>query len=383
MKIKEEFKNLIPALSVEEFKQLEENCLAEGIRDAIITWHGYIIDGHNRYEIATKHKLKFETESKEFDSEIDAKIWMVNNQLGRRNLQPFVKGELTEVLKELLIKKGKENMSLGGEKKEGLSIMDKPLETHNTQKIIADQLGWGVGTKARFDVVVKKAPEEVKAKLRTGEVSINQVYQDIKKEEKREQQEIKKQEYKHRIETVSKNEFKIDIFNTGKQFRIIYADPPWQYDLEQTSPNLGGAIKHYNSMSIKELCALPIKEITAKDCVLFLWVTSPKLNLFLELMESWGFEYKTSFVWDKVKHNMGHYNSVRHEFLLIGGKGKSTPDVKKLFDSVISIERSEKHSEKPVEFIDLIDSLYNFGDRIELFARQAKKNNWFYWGNEI
>ena len=80
---------------------------------------------------------------------------------------------------------------------------------------------------------------------------------------------------------------------------------------------------------------------------------------------------------------MGHYNSVRHEFLLIGGKGKSTPDVKKLFDSVISIERSEKHSEKPVEFIDLIDSLYNFGDRIELFARQAKKNNWFYWGNEI
>lgn len=109
MKIKEEFKNLIPALSVEEFKQLEENCLTEGIRDAIITWDGYIIDGHNRYEIATKHQLKFETESKEFNSEVDAKIWMVNNQLGtRRNLQYFVKGELMKTLEELEKEKGLE-----------------------------------------------------------------------------------------------------------------------------------------------------------------------------------------------------------------------------------------------------------------------------------
>lgn len=109
MQIKDEFKKLIPALSVEEFKQLEQNCLAEGIREKIITWNGFIIDGHNRFEIATKHKLKFETESKEFDSEVDAKIWMVNNQLGtRRNLQYFVKGELMKTLEELEKEKGLE-----------------------------------------------------------------------------------------------------------------------------------------------------------------------------------------------------------------------------------------------------------------------------------
>ena len=89
MKIKEEFKNLIPALSVEEFKQLEENCLAEGIRDAIITWHGYIIDGHNRYEIATKHELQYESIEKSFDSEDDVKEWMIHNQFGRRNLSNY------------------------------------------------------------------------------------------------------------------------------------------------------------------------------------------------------------------------------------------------------------------------------------------------------
>jgi site-specific DNA-methyltransferase (adenine-specific) len=309
---------------------------------------------------------------------------MVKNQFGRRNLEDFVKGELMKTLEDLEKQKGVQvyKEKVGRPKKESLSIIDNDLK-HNTRKIVADKLGWSTGKKAQFDVVVKKAPEEIKVKLRTGEVSINQAYQDIKKEEKKEQQEVKKQAYKDKIETVSENEFKIDIFNTGKKFRIIYADPPWQYDLEQTSPNLGGAIKHYNSMSINELCSLPIKEITEKDAVLFLWVTSPKLNLFLQLMDAWGFDYKTSFVWDKVKHNMGHYNSVRHEFLLIGGKGKSTPDVKKLVDSVISIERSDKHSEKPIEFIELIDSLYAYGNRIELFARQAKKDNWFYYGNEI
>lgn len=383
MKIKEEFKNLIPALSVEEFKQLEENCLTEGIRDAIITWDGYIIDGHNRYEIATKHQLKFETESKEFNSEVDAKIWMVNNQLGRRNLQPFVKGELTEVLKELLIEKGKENMSLGGEKKEGLSIMDKPLETHNTRQIIADQLGWGVGTKARFDVVVKKAPEEVKAKLRTGEVSINQVYQDIKKEEKREQQEVKKQEYEQRVETITKNEFKVDIFNTKEKFRVIYSDPAWSYNDKQDTPQLGGAAKHYDTMSVSEICSLPVNEISEKDSVLFLWVTSPLLEDAFTVIKAWGFKYKTSFVWDKVKHNMGHYNSVRHEMLLIATKGSCTPDNKKLYDSVQSIERNDNHSEKPIEFLNIIDDLYNYGNKLEMFCRNIKKDKWYGWGNEI
>jgi site-specific DNA-methyltransferase (adenine-specific) len=239
MQIKDEFKKLIPALSVEEFKQLEQNCLAEGIREKIITWNGFIIDGHNRFEIATKHKLKFETESKQFNSEVDAKIWMVHNQLGRRNLQPFVKGELTEVLKELLIKKGKENMSLGGEKKEGLSTMDKPLETHNTRKIVADQLGWGVGTKARFDVVVKKAPEEVKAKLRTGEVSINQAYQEIKKEEKKVNFEQKKAEFQKEIKIINTNQNiilgdSIEVLQTleNNSFDLLLSDPPYGMDFK-------------------------------------------------------------------------------------------------------------------------------------------------------
>jgi len=198
LEIKKEFKELIPALTAEEFKQLEDNCLAEGIREKIITWNGYIIDGHNRYEIAQRWSLDYETESKSFKDEVDVKIWMAYNQLGRRNLTDFVKGELYSIIEELLKEKGK-NKQLQtlkkGEESPDLSIIDK-TEVHNTRKEVAEKLGWSTGKKGMFDVVKKKAPEEVKEKLRSGEVSINQAYQEIKKEEKQIELKKKKEEYK-------------------------------------------------------------------------------------------------------------------------------------------------------------------------------------------
>ncbi|MFM7856161.1 MAG: hypothetical protein ACKO96_30630, partial [Flammeovirgaceae bacterium] len=102
-------------------------------------------DGHNRYEIATKWNLDFQTKSKHFNSELDAKIWMVNNQFGRRNLQDFVKGELMKTLEELEKQKGKEKQLQTlkkGIETPDLSIVDK-TEKHDTRKIIADKLGWG------------------------------------------------------------------------------------------------------------------------------------------------------------------------------------------------------------------------------------------------
>lgn len=373
--IREEFKKLIPALTGEEFKQLEANILSEGIRDPLVLWKGYLVDGHNRYAIATEHGLDYKTVNKEFKDSNEVKEWMILNQFGRRNLSNYQRSVLALQLEEVFSAKAKERML------SGTPVLKS--EQGRTIEKIADVANVGKDTIAKVKKIEAVATPEVKAQLSTGELSINQAYQEIKKEEKKEIQVEKKKEYEQRIATVSVNEFKVNIFDTREKYRVIYADPPWQYDLEQTSPNLGGAIKHYNSMSIEELCALPIKDIAEKDAVLFLWITSPKLNLFLQLMEAWGFDYKTSFVWDKVKHNMGHYNSVRHEFLLIGGRGKSTPDIKHLYDSVISIERSDKHSEKPVEFLDIIDKLYQHGNRIELFARQAKKDNWYFWGNEV
>ena len=126
---------------------------------------------------------------------------------------------------------------------------------------------------------------------------------------------------------------------------------------------------------------MPVPETLDENAVLFLWTTSPLLEEAFAVIRAWGFKYKASFVWDKIKHNMGHYNSVRHEFLLIATRGSCTPDVSKLFDSVVSVERSAKHSEKPEIFREMIDTLYTSGRKIELFARKSVPG-WDVWGNQ-
>lgn len=172
------------------------------------------------------------------------------------------------------------------------------------------------------------------------------------------------------------------------KYRVWYADPPWEYGnagVITDTDAYGRAARHYPTMSIAELCAMgpEIRQRCEPDAVLFMWVTSPLLEECFPVINAWGFQYKTSFVWDKVGHNFGHYNSVRHELLLACTRGSCTPDDKTLYDSVISIEKSRTHSEKPAEFRRMIDSLYTWGRRIELFARcAADGGNWDYWGNE-
>jgi len=166
------------------------------------------------------------------------------------------------------------------------------------------------------------------------------------------------------------------------KYRLIYADPPWKYGDNLVPDNYGAAIMHYDSLTIADLCALPVGQIAEDNSVLFLWVTSPLLRDCFEVVRSWGFEYKASFVWDKIRHNMGHYNSVRHEFLLICTRGSCLPENGKLLDSVVSVERSATHSEKPEEFRRIIETMYPSATKIELFARKAA-DGWDAWGNAL
>jgi len=163
------------------------------------------------------------------------------------------------------------------------------------------------------------------------------------------------------------------------KYRVIYADPPWKYS-DQLLETMGSTKFHYPTMSIKELCDMPVKSIAQDDAVLFLWVTSPLLFECAPVIDAWGFKYKTSFVWDKIKQNWGHYNSPRHEFLLVCTRGSCLPDTPTLYDSVVSIERTG-HSVKPDYFRDMITALYPHGKRIELFARQQTEG-WEVYGNQ-
>jgi len=184
-----ELKNLMPPLTNEEKIALHESIISEGCRDAIIVWPKdellYIIDGHNRYEICVEKNIDFNIIEMPFENIDDIKIWMIDNQSARRNLTDGWKWELTQVRKQILIKQGRNKLSEAGKEGRniqlgGLSTIDKGPE-HNTRKEIAQELGWSTGKVAMADKVWNNADDITKEKLKSGEITFNQIYNETKK----------------------------------------------------------------------------------------------------------------------------------------------------------------------------------------------------------
>ena len=235
MEVKEEFKNLIPALSAEEYAQLEANILEEGIREPIITWNGYIIDGHNRFSIAKRFDLEYKTTSKHFASEESVKEWMILNQFGRRNLSNYQRSVLALELEEVFSKKAKQNQGKRNDIKQ-ISAESKPIETRNELSKVASV---SHDTISKVKKIQEKAPQEVKAKLATGEVSINAAYKEIKKEEKKQNFINKKIEFEKPIININTNQKIIEgdsrqVLKTldKKSFDLLLSDPPYGMDFK-------------------------------------------------------------------------------------------------------------------------------------------------------
>lgn len=170
----------------------------------------------------------------------------------------------------------------------------------------------------------------------------------------------------------------VDIFSTDKKYNIIYADPPWRYNFSKD--NADKIENHYPTMTVEEICNLPIP--SDDNCVLYLWATAPKLKEALQVMDAWGFSYKTHAIWDKGWVGMGYWFRGQHELLLVGVKGKFSPPQPTQRVSSIFVEKKTKHSKKPQWFRDYIKTVFPDKTRIELFARQHTEG-WDCWGNEV
>jgi len=382
MQILKELEVLIPPLTSEEFKQLERNILEEGIRDPLVTWNGILVDGHNRYRIATEYDIEFVTVEKEFADMNAVKEWMVTNQLGRRNLQDFVKGELHDILEELFKIKGAEiykqkSVFKGNQYFAPLSIIDNGAK-HNTQKIIADKLGWSTGKKAMFDVVKTKAPEEIKEKLRTGEVSINQAYKEVRKEEHEQSKTQKAIEIIEKVYESNTNIFHgncIDFIKTieEKSVDCLITDPPYGVDIQfgaydnQLSRKIENDGNIDDALLLLDTMLLEVKSKLKDNAHIYIfcnWKIYPQFNAII----SKHFQIKNLIIWDKLFMGMGdlkgNYSSSYEMIVFAGGNREFLTRPKNIIQCRFNDIRFH-NTQKPVNLIkQLIENSTNVNETI-------------------
>lgn len=162
-------------------------------------------------------------------------------------------------------------------------------------------------------------------------------------------------------------------------YQVIYADPPWRYSFSKT--NNRKIENHYQTMTQADLCAgCPVP--VAKDAVLYLWATAPKLLEALEVMSAWGFRYVTQAVWDKERLGMGFWFRGQHEILLVGVWGKMPPPAPSVRRSSVFRSPRGRHSAKPASVRDYIADAHPGARKVELFAR-VRVPGWDAWGNEV
>ena len=176
--------------------------------------------------------------------------------------------------------------------------------------------------------------------------------------------------------------------DSSKKYEIILCDPPWSYRVWGKKGVGRTAENHYPTMQIKDIQALPVAQLAAENCALFLWVTFPTLQEAFSVLDAWGFTYKTvAFVW--VKQNkktpslfwgLGHWTRANAEVCLLAVKGNPKRQSAAVHQVILS--PVEEHSKKPDAVRERIVTLMGDLPRVELFARQTSPG-WDVWGNEV
>lgn len=179
-----------------------------------------------------------------------------------------------------------------------------------------------------------------------------------------------------------------------RHYAVIEADPPWTYSVFSEKGNRKGAVRHYATMSLPDILALPVADLAAPDAHLFLWTTGPNLQQAFAVMEAWGFRYSSiAFTWVKLNPRdadslfltdssfhvgLGHTTRKNCEFCLLGRRGSPKRLSKSVRELIVSARR--QHSRKPDEAYRRIVE-YAAGPRLALFAREARPG-FDVWGAE-
>lgn len=359
-------------MTEEEYAELKQSIKQNGLREPITTQNGKIIDGRNRFRAC--QELGIEPSYVEIDKNTSSILFIIDKNFNRRHLNGFDKVEVAQKMAKLPIGSNQHTAGAG-----------------RSQQYIAQLLNTSADTLQRGNKIFNKGSETLKNALRAGKISVSvgAILADLPKEKQDEianndVQTIKQLATSMNVakQTDKRNE-KIKLLNELAKSNptldgvtkssVIYVDPPWEY--------LGFDGTPYPTMPLADICAMKVEEHCTDDAVLMMWSPSAMLPSALKVIESWGFEYKTSAVWNKRKPGQGVYFRQQHEFLLLATKGHPpTVDQKTTSASVFSALRG-KHSAKPHSFYELIERMYPGLGKLELFSRN-KRAGWTMWGNQ-
>lgn len=370
--------NIFPLIEGAAFDDLVADIREHGVREPVWLYEDQILDGRNRWRAAEVAGVDCQTRVYAGDEPVQ---FVLSLNLHRRHLSESQRAMV-----------GAKLANLGHGQRP-----DRSIDLSTTQPQAAEMLNVSVPSiKRARDVIAGGSPELVHA-VESGSVSVSAAA-DVATLPKQEQAEIvargereilqaakliragkaeeRRSERMEKIAEISKGNAPL---GASERYPVIYVDPPWRYEHAESESR---AIENqYPTMSLDEIKEMEIGSIAFNDCILFMWATSPKLAEAFEVLQAWGFSYRTCAVWDKQKIGMGYYFRQQHELLLVAVRGNPpTPSPADRPSSVFSYPRGQ-HSAKPHEVYELIEAMYPTLPKLEMFCR-SPRTGWGVWGNQ-
>lgn len=358
---------LFPLMEGDEYTALLEDIRVNGQREPIwLDKSGRILDGRNRARAC--HDLGLIPKQQTWDG-ADAIGFVLSLNLHRRHLNASQRAVLALAVEKLEAEEALRRKARAG----ASSAPGRPAEKDpeivpevSRENEARERAGKRVGVSRRYvqdAKAVEAAAPELLADITAGTKTLPEAKKEIRQRDKAEKVAAIRAQEPAPLEAEG-------------TFPVLYVDPPWRYEHAEPTRAIEN---HYPTMSLDEIKAMDVP--SDDDAVLFLWATSPKLTEALEVVDAWGFEYRTCMVWVKDRIGMGYYARQRHELLLIARRGSfPVPDPEDRPDSVIEAPLGQ-HSEKPDVVYGLIERMYPLARKVELFARRPR-DGWAAWGNQ-
>ncbi|HWW46564.1 MAG TPA: MT-A70 family methyltransferase [Xanthobacteraceae bacterium] len=407
---------IFPLIAGDDFDALVEDVREHGIRDPIILLEKQVIDGRNRFRALQQlietgevlgdgwgHRrgqaltpsaleppqLWFHAYNRSLDG--DPLAWVLSKNLKRRHLNESQRAMVAAKIA---------NLGVGRPK-----VGNDPVAPHIppiggiSARATAAMLNVGARSVERARAVLSEGVAELQQAVERGAIAVSAaaviahatpgeqaaILESAGDSEKRilaaakeinaRRRHARFAEVTQRLASISEGSKPLP---TGQQFPIIYADPATRFVSGFGDRSIEN---HYPTMTLAELCALPVSEIALPDAVLFIWTTVPQLRNTMTMIEAWGFHYVSAWCWDKVDPGSGYWGFSQHEELLIAKRGKFPAPVPGTQPRSLYREKKTEHSAKPDWFAEQIERIWPALPKIELFARRPRPG-WAAWGNQ-